>query len=350
MLRAAATGDAQRRRTPSVQPQPQQQQQAAGAAVEKPSSGSRAASLAFCFFGLQGAYISWGVMQEKVMTTEFTTGRFPSSLFCVLTNRLFAVVIAGVLAKAFYGRLRPEGCGFTQFGWCALSNVVSSAAQYEALRHTAFPLQVLSKSTKVIPVMAMGRVLNQKTYTAAEYIEAIVISAGVFAFAYADPARKEGTATQLTGVALLVLYVVTDSFTSQWQSKLYGRFKSRAPAATLHSHQMMFWVNMWSIFQAASVLRVRGEDILCVHFLRANPEALVYIVANAVCSALGQLVIYYTIRQHGPVVFTMFMTTRQILGILISCALFGHVLTAAMVAAAAVVFGAVLHGVWRKVR
>jgi hypothetical protein len=36
-------------------------------------------NLIFCFIGLQASYLTWGYVQEKVMTREYTTGRFPSA-------------------------------------------------------------------------------------------------------------------------------------------------------------------------------------------------------------------------------------------------------------------------------
>ena len=44
----------------------------------------------------QASYLTWGYLQEKVMTTEYTTGRFPSAAFCVFSNRVFAIVVAAI--------------------------------------------------------------------------------------------------------------------------------------------------------------------------------------------------------------------------------------------------------------
>ena len=56
------------------------------------------------------------------------------------------------------------------FAPCALSNTLSSFGQYQALHYVSFPLQTIAKSTKVIPVMIMGKVLNKKTYPCVDYI------------------------------------------------------------------------------------------------------------------------------------------------------------------------------------
>jgi adenosine 3'-phospho 5'-phosphosulfate transporter B2 len=67
----------------------------------------------------------------------------------------------------------------------SISNSISSWAQYEALKYLSFPVQTLSKSCKIIPVMLVGILVNKKKYPVLEYIEAAVITAGVLAFSLA---------------------------------------------------------------------------------------------------------------------------------------------------------------------
>lgn len=35
-------------------------------------------NLLFCFMGLQLSYLTWGVVQEKIMTSDYSFGKFPS--------------------------------------------------------------------------------------------------------------------------------------------------------------------------------------------------------------------------------------------------------------------------------
>ena len=44
---------------------------------------AKALALAACFVGLQGSYVTWGFLQEKVMTQRYAPGMFPSSVFLV---------------------------------------------------------------------------------------------------------------------------------------------------------------------------------------------------------------------------------------------------------------------------
>jgi len=44
----------------------------------------------------------------------------------------------------------------------------------------------------------------------------------------------------------------------------------------------------------------------------------------SVCSAVGQLFIFYTIKNYGPLVFATIQTVRQLLSILLSIIFFNH--------------------------
>ena len=127
-----------------------------------PSQGSghnefvhQAMKLAFCFLGLQASYLTWGYMQELIMTTEFTptarvpSGLFPSAAFCVFSNRFLAVIVAMICVKfrrdSFFEKNSAPAYAYTP---CALSNTFSSWSQYKALRYVSFPVQTVFKSSK----------------------------------------------------------------------------------------------------------------------------------------------------------------------------------------------------------
>jgi solute carrier family 35 (adenosine 3'-phospho 5'-phosphosulfate transporter), member B2 len=51
-------------------------------------------------------------------------------------------------------------------------------------------------------------------------------------------------------------------------------------------------------------------------------------VILSLCSACGQLFIYETISEFGPVVFIIIMTVRQLLAVVLSCIFYKHALSA----------------------
>ena len=66
--------------------------------------------------------------------------------------------------------------------------------------------QVLTKASKIIPVMIMGKVVSARKYETYEYVVALLISVGMTLFLFgsqADRADSSGVTT-FTGVILLV--------------------------------------------------------------------------------------------------------------------------------------------------
>ena len=297
-------------------------------------------TLAFCFVGLQASYLTWGYIQEKVMTTEYETGKFPSATFCVFSNRVLAILVAAAVMVYQHGCVSVPAPMWA-FAPCALSNSLSSWGQYQSLHYVSFPLQTLTKSTKVIPVMLMGKLLNHKKYPWVEYAEAACISLGVALFALSEGSSPSKTGTQFLGVLLLALYVTSDSFTSQWQSRVYRSH----PA--VDQFQMMFAVNCWSIVMTLAALVTADELLPTLRFLSLNHAAIWDNVVIAITSASGQLFIYYTIRKFGPVVFTIIMTTRQMFSMILSTVAFGHSLGVWSYVGAVVVFGAIFYRIRR---
>jgi adenosine 3'-phospho 5'-phosphosulfate transporter B2 len=116
--------------------------------------------------------------------------------------------------------------------------------------------------------------------------------------------------TTLAGSILLVAYLCTDAFTSNWQAALYT-------AHQMSAAQMMTCVNACSTSLTLVALVQRGGVVTNVQFLHAHPSALPDAIVLSLCSAIGQIFIFHTIRHFGAVVFTLIMSVRQALAILL---------------------------------
>ncbi|XP_061163299.1 adenosine 3'-phospho 5'-phosphosulfate transporter 1-like [Saccostrea echinata] len=301
------------------------------------SSVQRGLTLLFCVAGLQGSYLTWGVLQEKIMTSEY--GRtessqgeyFKNSQFLVFINRILAFLIGLVvlLVKSQPTHTTP----LYKYSFSSFSNIMSSWCQYEALKFVSFPTQVMAKASKVIPVMLMGKVVSRKKYDYHEYFTAGLISVGVslFLLTSGDITRHKGSVTTVSGVILLMGYMVFDSFTSNWQGELFKRYK-------VSSIQMMTGVNLFSCLLTGVSLIEQGGFFESVAFMTKHPDFIFHAIILSLCSAGGQLFIFYTIAQFGPVTFTIIMTIRQGLAILLSCIIYGHPVTLVGIMGVLIVF------------
>lgn len=289
--------------------------------IDDGSSMNKFVTLLFCVMGLQGAYLTWGALQERIMTFEYGTSTqkeyFKNSQFLVFINRILAFMIG---CSVLWLRPQPHHAApIYKYSFSSFSNIMSSWCQYEALKFVSFPTQVLAKASKVIPVMLMGKIVSRRSYDYHEYVTALMISVGVsmFLLTSGDVTRHKGSVTTLSGIILLVGYMSFDSFTSNWQGELFRRHK-------MSPIQMMTGVNMFSCSLTAVSLLEQGGFFDSLAFMGRNPNFVLHAVVLSLCSAVGQLFIFYTISNFGPVTFTIIMTMRQGLAILLSCLLYGH--------------------------
>lgn len=201
----------------------------------------------FCFFSLQVSYIVWGMMQELIMNTTFKptpmtpSGHFPSATFCVFSNRFLAIFVSALACYLRHGSV-VSAAPLLSFTPAALSNTLSSWGQYQALDYVSFSLQTIFKSSKIIPVMFMGTFLKGTVYSRLEYMEAIGITVGIIIFSLSKGNFAGSTVWhEVIGFLLLSLYVLSDSFTSQWQSRIYRDY------GKIDNFQMMFGINVSAI-------------------------------------------------------------------------------------------------------
>ena len=206
-----------------------------------------------------------------------------------------------------------------QFSFTSISNTLSSWCQYEALKFISFPTLVLSKACKSIPVMLMGKVVSNKSYPYYEYVFALALSAGVTLFVLegGPEVGKGETETTLAGVLIIIGYLGFDAFTSNWQSEIYRQYK-------ISPIQMMYGVNLFSSLLTFISLLQRAALIPSLLFLVSHAEFALHCFILSVCSAIGQLFIFYTIQEFGPFLFTIIMTLRQAFSILLSCLIYQH--------------------------
>merc|ERR1711957_287817 len=85
--------------------------------------------------------------------------------------------------------------------------------------------------------------------------------------------------------------------------------------------------NLFMCLTAVVIAGVLGELKSGCAFLLANPEITSKIGRFALCSAVGQSFIFFTIANFDPLVLSTVTTTRKIFSVLLSIFLKGHSLS-----------------------
>jgi len=294
-----------------------------------------ALQLTYCGVGLQVSYLTWGLLQEKIMTKDYqdsagNTQRFGDAQFLVFVNRVLAFAVAAIVIIV---KKQPRHkAPLYKYCYCSFSNIMSSWCQYEALKYVSFPTQVLAKASKIIPVMLMGKIVSKNKYEFYEYVVAVLISLGMCAFLFGKEAGAHtDSGTTVSGVLILVGYMAFDSFTSNWQGQLFKEYK-------VSSVQMMGGVNLFSCLLTSVSLLQQGIFFTSLIFMSQFPAFVNDCIVLSLCSAVGQLFIYHTINTFGPVVFIIIMTIRQVFAVILSCIIYKHAVTATSLLGIVIVF------------
>ena len=230
-----------------------------------PSFSQPIIKLLFCAGGLQLSYLTWAVLQERIVTRTYEEHlpdgsvklvKFTNSQFLIFVNRSLALVVASVCI--LFTQQPRHTAPLYKYSYSSLSNILSGWCQYEALKYFSFPTQVLCKASKIIPVMIMGKIVSNKSYPYHEYVVAVLLSAGVSLFLLAaDPSGKRtSAATTFSGAIILLGYMAFDSFTSNWQSELFSVYK-------MSTIQMMFGANLFHDHGQDSVQQILPLPRIC---------------------------------------------------------------------------------------
>eukprot|EP00608_Synchroma_pusillum_P009590 CAMPEP_0198437438 /NCGR_PEP_ID=MMETSP1452-20131203/46932_1 /TAXON_ID=1181717 /ORGANISM="Synchroma pusillum, Strain CCMP3072" /LENGTH=464 /DNA_ID=CAMNT_0044158007 /DNA_START=16 /DNA_END=1410 /DNA_ORIENTATION=+ len=305
--------------------------------------------LAICALGLNFTFLAWGVLQERMLTKPYDGEYFTYSYGLVCSNRLGGLLLSWALL--WYAGLSWPRTNLHEFSFPSVSNMLSSWCQYEALKYVTFPTSMLSKSFKILPIMLMGKFLGNKTYEAYEYGVAGMIAFGISLFVSSSEGvnfgrnaegEAEGTQGTIVGVVLLLLYLLFDSFTGQWQTRMFTVNRETTPV------QMMAITSAFStVFSFITLVHTR-ELSPAVDFVVRHPLIRWHLLAFSVLSTIGQLFIFYTIKNFGAVVFAIIMTVRILLSIVLSCVIYSHPITELGVLGMLIVFCSIAYRINKK--
>ena len=126
-----------------------------------------------CVGGIYASFLLWGWLQERLTKSTYGADdeRFTFITFLNLVQYSFACVVARSAIASGLATQSASASGWdlhAPFTRIAVTNSLGSLMGYASLNYISFPLHILAKSCKLIPVMAMGFIINGKRYSALE--------------------------------------------------------------------------------------------------------------------------------------------------------------------------------------
>eukprot|EP01039_Chlorochromonas_danica_P000721 gene719-783_t len=309
---------------------------------------------------LYAVFISWGYLQEKIASNVYSLPQGSEAIpnrwdYPIVLNALLSLscfLTAAVVDRALESRQQPverkRDISFFSFWKVAITSALASPIGYASLKYISFPMMVLSKSSKHVPVMLVGKVLYSKNYAWYKYVSVALVCGGISMFTLAKSSSghsakastdEAGLLATIWGLFLIFVNLSLDGVTSNEQDHLFAK-----QGAT--SLQMMKSTNIWQTFYltffllAEYLLWGKSSALFRSSSLIWNcSELQMDLLGFCLCGCVGQVLLLGLIREFGSLVWITVSVTRQLFTILLSVFLFQHPVNIVQWTAVAVVFG-----------
>jgi len=295
------------------------------------------ARLFTCVAGIYFFYLYYGVLQEKLYRPLPDGAKFQFTLFLLFVqcfvNFAVAIIAKWVISTFQRGSKSQEvelsktakssplkslfgnHSGSVWVAFISFSYLSAMGCSNAALKYVSYPTQALGKSCKIIPVMLANVFIGGKRYSLREYFCVLLITLGIIAFRLGKGSSLGEVSGSTWGWIFLFGSLCMDGITSSNQRLLADEFKPS-------THNLMAYINLWSVLYLSVALLVTGEGSLGWSFCAEHPSVMRDLLSFSLCSAMGQNFIFYTVTGPGPLACTTITTTRKFFTILASVLLY----------------------------
>ena len=283
-------------------------------------------------------FVYWGYLQEKVTSTKYKgkNGEIMEWNYTFSLNIMmsFGGFVVATVVESLTRDAKSKAVPFQTFWKCALSSTCASPLGYHALNFISFPLVVLVKSCKPVPVILVGMVLYGRKYTWYKLLSVALLCAGIAMFSSAKggsikspSAAGNGSSDAFNlgvGILLVSLNLLLDGYTNNEQDEI---FKERQAS----SIELMKNVNLWSVFYIFAYLALdwvtyqkTSEISRSSHMFSNSTEVQFDILMFCLCAAVGQVLVFKVMKEFGSLAWITISITRKLFTILFSVFMFGH--------------------------
>uniref|UniRef100_A0A7S1V8E9 Sugar phosphate transporter domain-containing protein n=1 Tax=Sexangularia sp. CB-2014 TaxID=1486929 RepID=A0A7S1V8E9_9EUKA len=305
--------------------------------------------LIICAVGVYISYTLYGLFQEVIFATNWGSEANPAHFHYTLTmltlqtafNSLMALVCMVVLPESQESRnsLFSSTSTLLAYALASAAYIGAMIASNASLAHIDYPTQVLGKSCKPLALVIVALV-TCRGVPRHKVASVSLITAGIVAFNL-ERVKAGSTAApnaDLTlGRMLIVASLAFDGISGLVQDGMVRRLQPTP-------YQMMAYNNGFSVLYLLIGVLLTGEGPASISFLTTHTAIWQPLAGFALCSAIGQIFIYHTVRSYGSLATSIVTTTRKFFTIIVSVMWFGHSLSTSQWTAVAVVFaGLMLH-------
>jgi UDP-galactose transporter B1 len=175
--------------------------------------------LCFCVIGMMSSLTLYGIVLEYC-----TSGgrKLHEISFVFVTTTVYS--ITAYVSRWLIGE-KPSHISKYQMLTLSLTSIASTITSVRSLRYVIYPVQILFKSCKPVPVMIFGVILG-KRYPLRKYVNVIIITSGVALFMSGGSSTSKSSEnvseSTLMGTLMLSISLCFDGATGAYEDKLMG--------------------------------------------------------------------------------------------------------------------------------
>lgn len=290
-----------------------------------------------CSLGIIVSFTLYGVVMEYASSG----GRKLHELSLIFVTGMFYSCVAYVGA-ALSGETPDPSVPKWKMGIIALFSMGSTFTSVRSLRYVIYPVQVLAKSCKPVPVMVMGKLLYNRQYSYRKYAIVCTMVAGVALFVVGGKSTEEDVSSsafaQIVGLLLLATSLCFDGGTGAYEEALMGD-------SHIGPFNLMLNIQIGKTVLAALFLIVGGE--LNTFFALASAQGF-SLVMLGITGAVGQVFIFLTIAKFGALTCSIVGLGRKIITLLLSLMIYRHPVTFPQTLALMLAVGAMIMNFMEK--
>ena len=270
--------------------------------------------LAFCTAGMICTLTMYGIVLEYVTSG----GRHLHELsFVFVTCSIYS--ITAFVARSLFEE-KPTEISKYEMLWLSTTSISSTFTSILSLRYVIYPVQVLFKSCKPVPVLVLNTLLG-RTYSMKKYVNVVIITSGVALFMGGGNSTAKsggsgaGEAT-MYGASMLLVSLVFDGITGANEDRLMAKHH-------VEPFDLMYNIQFGKAVIAFAVLLITNNLGEFINTLQTGGMGLLLL---GLTGAMGQVFVFITISKFGALNCALIGLIRKMLSLILSFLLYGHTL------------------------
>ncbi|KAH8658647.1 UAA transporter family-domain-containing protein [Tricladium varicosporioides] len=327
--------------------------------------------------GIYGSFLTWALLQERLTTTPYGPTSSPElfkfPVFLNTVQSLFAALVGYAYLKFDTSPghktapIFPNRKIIIPLLLVAITSSLASPFGYASLAHIDYITFILAKSCKLLPVMFLHITLFQKRYPLYKYLVVLAVTSGVAVFTlHAGSAKAHSKPSKASinpdrnsawGLLLLGINLLFDGLTNTTQDYIFQTYQPYKGPQMMCANNIMstlltfsyLWLSPYIVHTGVGEYlgmdltsgNGGGEFAAAWGFLTRHPGVWYDVLGFAVCGAVGQVFIFYTLSTFSSLLLVTITVTRKMLTMILSVVWFGHRLGGKQWMGVGLVFGGI---------